>query len=203
MFKVVPMINIDGVVHGNYRCSLAGCDLNRRYKSPSKWLHPEVLSLKKFAKIFSKERPLVLYCDMHGHSRRKNIFMYGNNNPNSPEQVRIFPFIMSKLLSYFSYEYSRFGVQKSKESTARISLWRELKIPTIYTMEASFCGADKGPLAHQHFTEKHLEDCGRKLCEALILFCNVDVQRTMQRTFQNSKKRSFRSMTTIGSPMER
>ena len=97
------MLNIDGVVHGNYRCSMSGCDLNRRYKAPSKLLHPEVFNTKKFAKAFCRERPLVLYCDLHGHSRRKNIFMYGNNNPNFPEQCRIYPFIMSKLLSYFSY----------------------------------------------------------------------------------------------------
>ena len=27
--KVVPMLNPDGVINGNYRCSLAGVDLNR------------------------------------------------------------------------------------------------------------------------------------------------------------------------------
>ena len=30
------MVNPDGVIHGNYRCSLAGCDLNRRWKKPKK-----------------------------------------------------------------------------------------------------------------------------------------------------------------------
>ena len=28
VFKIIPMINPDGVINGNYRCSLAGCDLN-------------------------------------------------------------------------------------------------------------------------------------------------------------------------------
>jgi len=37
-------------------------------------------------------------------------------------------------------------MHKSKEATARISIWKELKIPAIYTMEASFCGADQGTL---------------------------------------------------------
>ena len=36
IFKIVPMLNPDGVINGNYRCSLAGCDLNRRWKFPSK-----------------------------------------------------------------------------------------------------------------------------------------------------------------------
>lgn len=35
VFKILPMLNPDGVINGNYRCSLAGCDLNRRWKHPS------------------------------------------------------------------------------------------------------------------------------------------------------------------------
>lgn len=29
--KVIPMINVDGVVGGNYRCGLIGKDMNRLY----------------------------------------------------------------------------------------------------------------------------------------------------------------------------
>jgi len=34
IFKIVPMLNPDGVIEGNYRSSLAGCDLNRRWNEP-------------------------------------------------------------------------------------------------------------------------------------------------------------------------
>lgn len=40
IFKIIPMLNPDGVINGNYRCSLAGCDLNRRWKTPNRSLHP-------------------------------------------------------------------------------------------------------------------------------------------------------------------
>jgi len=79
VFKIVPMINPDGVINGNYRCSLCGSDLNRRWKTPSKTLHPVIYSIKRMVRAFAKEREIALYCDFHGHSRRKNIFMYGNS----------------------------------------------------------------------------------------------------------------------------
>jgi hypothetical protein len=50
VFKIVPMLNPDGVINGNYRTSLAGCDLNRRWKTPSKTLHPEIYAVKKLVK---------------------------------------------------------------------------------------------------------------------------------------------------------
>jgi len=46
VFKIVPMLNPDGVINGNYRCGLCGGDLNRRYKTPSKIIHPTVWALK-------------------------------------------------------------------------------------------------------------------------------------------------------------
>ena len=78
IFKIIPMLNPDGVINGNYRCSLAGCDLNRRWKYPSDILHPTVYQTKNLIIKLANERPLALYCDIHAHSRRKNMFIYGN-----------------------------------------------------------------------------------------------------------------------------
>jgi hypothetical protein len=97
VFKIVPMLNPDGVINGNYRCSLAGCDLNRRWKYPSEILHPTVYHCKKLILRLAEDRPLALYCDLHGHSRRKNMFIYGNTLTENPESSRIFPFLLSKI----------------------------------------------------------------------------------------------------------
>ena len=70
VFKIVPMMNPDGVINGNYRCSLAGCDLNRRWKAPHRNLHPTIYATKKLIKDMHNERTVMLYTDLHGHSRK-------------------------------------------------------------------------------------------------------------------------------------
>ena len=85
-----------------------------------------------------------MYIDIHGHSRKKNVFFYGCNSKqisdNDNIKAKQFPFLMSKIHNAYSYQDCTFGVQKDKESTARITLFKEYKIPEIYTLEASFCG---------------------------------------------------------------
>ena len=50
VFKIVPMLNPDGVISGNYRTSLLGVDLNRRWKYPSPILHPTVFNAKRLVR---------------------------------------------------------------------------------------------------------------------------------------------------------
>jgi hypothetical protein len=80
------MLNPDGVIIGNYRCSLSGHDLNRQWLSPSPRLFPEISSVKAMMRKTLESREIFLYCDFHGHSRAKNLFMYGcsttSNNTN-------------------------------------------------------------------------------------------------------------------------
>ena len=40
------MLNIDGVIHGNQRTSLAGFDLNRKWDCPSPYLCPVIYATK-------------------------------------------------------------------------------------------------------------------------------------------------------------
>ena len=79
VFKIVPMVNPDGVVIGNYRTSLSGKDLNREFVRPDEDIFPEVYHLKKciykHCEIWKKD--FLLYLDFHGHSTKKNCFTYG------------------------------------------------------------------------------------------------------------------------------
>jgi hypothetical protein len=96
--------------------------------------------------------------------------MYGCTYKHAPEQTRIFPLLLSKISPLFDFEASRFGVQKSKEATARVAVFKELNTcPMIYTMESTFSGIDKGPFAGKHITTDMLESMGRDLCRALLV----------------------------------
>jgi cytosolic carboxypeptidase protein 2/3 len=181
VFKVIPMLNPDGVINGNYRCSLAGCDLNRRWKAPSKVLHPTIYYTKKLVKQIHDEREVVMFCDLHGHSRKQNVFMYGCSTKQNPGVFRVIPYLMSKINPYFSFDYSRFGVQKSKEATARVALFRELKnVPAVYTMESSFAGLDMGKAAGTHFTVEMLGTLGRDLCRTLLAYSNIFIPEELR-----------------------
>jgi murein tripeptide amidase MpaA len=111
IFKIIPMLNSDGVILGNTRCSLSGLDLNREWQDPTKEQHPILHHFKELIKTTSKEREVVLFCDFHGHSRKKNIFMYGNSAKyDTKYRERIFPFILEKNSEVFSYYDCAFSV---------------------------------------------------------------------------------------------
>lgn len=147
VFQIVPMLNPDGVIYGNYRCSLLGFDLNRKWKYPNKHLQPTIYYSKQMIKLMSEEREITLYCDFHAHSFKKNVFMYGcSYKPAELDQirknaaVRVFPLLMSQHNSNFSYKNSKFRMEKRKEATARIVVFKEFNVISSYTCEASFFG---------------------------------------------------------------
>ena len=78
VFKLVPVLNPDGVVVGNQRVNLSGADLNRRWDAPSKALHPTVYAAKSMIRQLQGDRELFLYSDLHGHSKKRGVFLYGN-----------------------------------------------------------------------------------------------------------------------------
>ncbi|XP_056380356.1 cytosolic carboxypeptidase 1 isoform X2 [Hyla sarda] len=184
IFKIVPMLNPDGVINGNHRCSLSGEDLNRQWQNPNADLHPTIYHTKGLLQYLAsiKRIPLV-YCDYHGHSRKKNVFMYGcsiketvwhtNVSAASCDIVedsgyRTLPKVLSQIAPAFSMSSCSFVVEKSKESTARVVVWRELGVQRSYTMESTLCGCDQGKYKGLQIGTKELEEMGAKFCVGLL-----------------------------------
>ncbi|XP_055137514.1 cytosolic carboxypeptidase 2 [Symphalangus syndactylus] len=176
VFKVLPMLNPDGVIVGNYRCSLAGRDLNRHYKTILKESFPCIWYTRNMIKRLLEEREVLLYCDFHGHSRKNNIFLYGCNNNNRKYWLheRVFPLMLSKNApDKFSFHSCNFKVQKCKEGTGRVVMWR-MGILNSYTMESTFGGSTLGSRRDTHFTVEDLKSLGYHVCDTLLDFCDPD-----------------------------
>ena len=47
IFKILPVMNPDGVFMGNTRCNLLGQDLNRNWHKTNKFSHPTVYAAKR------------------------------------------------------------------------------------------------------------------------------------------------------------
>ncbi|XP_026367690.2 cytosolic carboxypeptidase 2 isoform X2 [Ursus arctos] len=182
VFKVVPMLNPDGVIVGNYRCSLAGRDLNRHYKTILKESFPCIWYTRNMIKRLLEEREVVLYCDFHGHSRKNNIFLYGCNSNDRKYWLheRVFPLMLSKNApDKFSFHSCNFKVQKCKEGTGRVVMWR-MGILNSYTMESTFGGSTLGNKRDTHFTTEDLKSLGYHVCDTLLDFCDPDRTKFMQ-----------------------
>ncbi|XP_058492634.1 cytosolic carboxypeptidase 1 [Solea solea] len=184
IFKIVPMLNPDGVVNGNHRCSLSGEDLNRQWQNPNPELHPTIFHTKSLLQylVHIQRAPLV-FCDYHGHSRKKNVFMYGcsvketvwhsNITATSSDLqedlgYRALPKILSQIAPAFSMASCSFVVERTKESTARVVVWREIGVQRSYTMESTLCGCDQGKYKGLQIGTRELEEMGAQFCVALL-----------------------------------
>ncbi|XP_065059496.1 cytosolic carboxypeptidase 1-like [Rhopilema esculentum] len=206
IFKIVPFLNPDGVINGNHRCSVSGDDLNRQWIAPDPVNHPTIYHIKGFIHYLNSinKSPLV-YCDFHGHSRKKNVFMYGcsvaatnaarqqgnsdtvyfngaegelkteannledvNANVDEDTGYKALPRILNAIAPAFSIQSCNYIMEKSKEATARIVVFKELGVVRSYTMESTYCGADQGPYKGNHFGTRELEEMGKNFCIGLL-----------------------------------
>ncbi|XP_018303936.1 cytosolic carboxypeptidase 1 isoform X2 [Mycetomoellerius zeteki] len=182
VFKIIPMLNIEGVVNGCNRYGLTNEDLNRRWSNPNRMYHPVIYHTKGLMEYCARvlQRPPHVFVDYHGHSRRKNVFLFGCSRsgswsaadrakPDQPVQYLMLPHLMQRISPAFALPLCSFKVERNKESTARVAVWRQLGVPRSYTMESSFCGCDQGVLAGLHLDTEHLKAIGRDFCQALSM----------------------------------
>ncbi|KAM6409380.1 cytosolic carboxypeptidase 4 [Rhynochetos jubatus] len=185
IFKIVPMLNPDGVINGNHRCSLSGDDLNRQWLTPSSQLHPTIYHAKGLLYYLrSIGRAPLVFCDYHGHSQKKNVFLYGCSIKETLWQAgcmvdtavitedvgyRTLPKILDKVAPAFVMNSCSFLVEKSRESTARVVVWKEMGVLRSYTMESTYCGCSHGLYKGLQLGTQELEEMGSKFCLGLLI----------------------------------
>uniref|UniRef100_A0A8C8HRD3 tubulin-glutamate carboxypeptidase n=1 Tax=Oncorhynchus tshawytscha TaxID=74940 RepID=A0A8C8HRD3_ONCTS len=184
IFKIIPMLNPDGVINGTHRCSLNGEDLNRQWMKPDPVLSPTIYHAKGFLYYLNSigKTPLV-FCDYHGHSRKKNVFLYGCSVKETVWQsgsavntatlkedpgYRTIPKTLDRIAPAFSFNSCNYLVEKSREATARVVVWREMGVLRSYTMESTYNGCDQGVFKGMQTGTGELEEMGVKFCQSLL-----------------------------------
>jgi len=179
IFKIIPMLNPDGVINGNYRTSMAGVDLNRQWHAPHPIFHPTIYNTKQMVREFQKVTRIATLCDIHGHSRKEGLFMYGcipefrgirdldanGQQPTggSPVSVLTFPRLYDQTSEFFDLFSCNFKMQRSKAPTMRMVMHTELDVECAYTLEASFSGING-----KHFSSDDLKAMGHHYCMSLV-----------------------------------
>lgn len=81
-----------------------------------------------------------MFLDFHGHSQRKNAFMFGPEYPLSDLRslkCKVLPRLLSLKTEMFRYYSCSFKIAEDKANTGRAFMLSNMKIPYTYTVESS------------------------------------------------------------------
>ena len=184
-FQILPMMNPDGVLVGNSRTSFAGCDLNRRWSKPNEIIHPEIFYTKSLILKTSLKDNIAFIIDFHGHFGTYNSLFYCNHKENK-KICSLFPYLCSKLSNIISFQQSTFSMPKYKNSTERLTLFRELEDNNnnnIVALETSFFGTNNNNEKNYYFNSKLLNDIGREVCLGMLSYYikyeNINIEKNL------------------------
>ncbi|CAD8189790.1 unnamed protein product [Paramecium pentaurelia] len=182
IFVIVPMMNVDGVIFGNYRTGCAGRDLNRQFRDNSKKLYPTVYAMKQMIsdlyQLYGDQ--IIAFIDIHGHSAKKNAFLYGPEfqlwNCNYYKS-RLFAKILSLKTQIFRYYSCLFRINKCKINTARAVFCEKYEFINCFTLEVSNSSYYYDQIT-ENFTEQKWIQFGQIIGEAfnefIIYFQEID-----------------------------
>ncbi len=137
------MLNPDGVILGNYRTNFAGKDLNRQFKHTNKLLFPTVFAFKELIQDCKKKfgDKIMAFFDLHGHSIKRNVFIYGPEHATNKREYflsRFIPKLLDQKTEMFRFYSSSFKISPGKNSTSRAICLYDYGINNSFTVEASF-----------------------------------------------------------------
>jgi len=140
---------------------------------------------------------------MHGHSRKKNVFIYGPHYPLHSEKyykMRIIPKLLADMTDKFRYYSCKFRIEKSKEKAARIVLWREFNLMNCFTFEGSFHGFLMPSRETREFGAEEYQEMGEHLSNSLfeyLLALEEDERQRKFREIQRKRKRKTKSTKAL------
>lgn len=105
VFKIVPMLNPDGIYRGYYRVDTKGQNLNRYYTDPKLDSQPSIYAVKKTIEQQHELGKLKFYIDFHAHAGRRGCYMLGNRLYGQQQVDNVlFPKLISLNSTNFDFE---------------------------------------------------------------------------------------------------
>ncbi|XP_066152852.1 cytosolic carboxypeptidase 6-like isoform X1 [Euwallacea fornicatus] len=206
-FKVIPMLNPDGVFLGNYNSTVMGTNLNRSWHIANQWLHPTTKSVIDALIILDKSKDFQLdfVVDIHAHSGLTGCFVYGNTYEDVYRYERhiLFPKLLATTADDYAPNNTMFNSDNSKIGTARRCLCSLLSEKVnCYSFEVSIFGYKlKGSDVTIPYTEESYMRCGRNLIRAFLEYYRTTGAIPLEITMEvaNKKKTSRSSQKRHGS----
>ncbi|KAH8247677.1 hypothetical protein KR038_007953 [Drosophila bunnanda] len=145
VFKIVPMVNPDGVFLGNNRCNLMGQDMNRNWHIGSEFTQPELHAVKGMLKELdnSDTYQIDFVIDLHANSSMHGCFIYGNTYEDVYRYERhlVFPRLFASNAPDYVADHTMFNADERKAgSIRRFSCERLSDTVNAYTLEVSMAG---------------------------------------------------------------
>ncbi|CAK9111017.1 unnamed protein product [Durusdinium trenchii] len=169
-FKLVPMLNPDGVACGHYRTNSLGLNLNRHYDKPSPHQHEGIWAAKRILSSWSKQGRLLFYLDLHGHASKRGCFLYANRMAGPGQGWNSgFARLCQMNSPHFELEQCEFGDEVDKEIEGREG-------EVLRSASSKPTGLDSGNRGKRGSGRVAIHrDC--RLCNAYTLECNYNKGR--------------------------
>lgn len=153
VFKIIPMLNPDGVSRGSWKFDTLGQNLNNFYKDPQRDVHPTIWATKNAVVQEHVSGKLKMYVDFHARCSKRGAFILDNtiSEPAEKYESMMIPKLMSLNCVNFDFRECLFSDDKSpglkekkgcgleKDSQERASIFKETSNnPFTYTLDINY-----------------------------------------------------------------
>ena len=201
IFKIIPIINVDGVSIGNYRLDTNGYNLNRCYLNPDIKTDPEIFAIKKLFMLYNNIYKIRYYFDLHADMNVRGAYTYGNaieKFENHVENV-LYGFIFHLTSSHINWNhciYSESSMKtkfkndnNSKEATSRVHFYQKTGLIHTYTLESSYFKGDFDGINEKNDDQLYLindfENTGRDCLISILHYEELTVNFNIANSIYN------------------
>ena len=209
IFKLIPIINVDGVSNGYFRLNTEGYNLNRCYLGPSPKINPENYAITKLFYHYSSNYKVRYYFDLHADMNVRGVYTFGNALKSFEEHVEnvLFSFIFKINSTHVDFSHCIF-TQRSmgtkakndsmgKEATSRVQFYQKTGLIHTYTIESTYFKGEfnKDNIENEKgkiYFIKDFEKTGFDLLNSILdyekLFLSDNLLRSEYQTLENARR---------------